>query len=154
MQTFYVGPVSCGVPGTPAGLVEALRRFGSMPLAELAAPAIRLAREGSPVNHEQAYILEILEPIHARLPGTRELYAPEGPDAAGGGDVPLRRSSPRRSNASPPRASAPFYRGEVAAALSDFVVEHGGTLGRGDLAAYEAVERDAGPRRASAAPRS
>src|SRR3954468_5559342 len=57
VQTFYVGPVSCGVPGTPAGLVEALRRFGSMPLEELAVPAIRLAREGAPVNHEQAYIL-------------------------------------------------------------------------------------------------
>ncbi|HVW46486.1 MAG TPA: gamma-glutamyltransferase, partial [Solirubrobacterales bacterium] len=39
-QTFYVGPVSCGVPGTPAGLVEALRRFGSMPLEELVKPAI------------------------------------------------------------------------------------------------------------------
>src|ERR1700753_4051114 len=78
VQTFYVGPVSCGVRGTPAGLVEALRRWGSMPLAELAVPAIRLAREGAPVNHEQAYILEILEPIHARLPGTRELYAPGG----------------------------------------------------------------------------
>ena len=35
----------------------------------------------------------------------------------------------------------PFCRGEVAAALSDFVVENGGTLGRGDLAAYEAIER-------------
>src|ERR1700748_1243956 len=63
-QTFYVGPVSCAVPGTPAGLDEALRRFGSMPLAELCAPAIRLAREGAPVNHEQAYILDILAPIH------------------------------------------------------------------------------------------
>src|SRR5215475_14525098 len=77
-QTFYVGPVSCGVPGTPAGLVEALRRFGSMPLAELVKPAIRLAREGAPVNHEQAYILKILAPIHERLAGTRELYAPQG----------------------------------------------------------------------------
>jgi gamma-glutamyltranspeptidase/glutathione hydrolase len=35
----------------------------------------------------------------------------------------------------------PFYRGEVAATLSDFVVEHGGTLGRGDLAAYAATWR-------------
>ena len=78
VQTFYVGPVSCGVPGTPAGLVEALRRFGSMPLAELVKPAIRLAREGAPVNHEQAYILKILAPIQERLPGTRELYAPQG----------------------------------------------------------------------------
>jgi gamma-glutamyltranspeptidase/glutathione hydrolase len=128
VQTFYVGPVSCGVPGTPAGLDEALRRFGSMPLGELAAPAIRLAREGAPVNHEQAYILEILAPIHERLPGTRELYAPEGRT--------LREAETFRF---PELAEAlerlvvegvaPFYRGEVAAALSDFVIERGGTLG-------------------------
>ena len=35
----------------------------------------------------------------------------------------------------------PFYRGEPAAVLSDFVVEHGGSIGRGDLAAYEAIDR-------------
>jgi gamma-glutamyltranspeptidase/glutathione hydrolase len=140
-QTFYVGPVSCAVPGTPAGLVEALRRFGSMPLAELAAPAIQLAREGSPVNHQQAYILEILEPIHARLPGTRELYAPEGRTLREGETfrfeelgVALERFAAE--------GVVPFYRGEVAAALSDFVIEGGGTLGRGDLAAYAAIERE------------
>src|ERR1700753_3775557 len=62
-QIFSVGPVSCAVPGTPAGLVEALRRFGSMPLAELAAPTIRLGREGAPGHHPQGYIPEILETI-------------------------------------------------------------------------------------------
>ncbi|HTR76241.1 MAG TPA: gamma-glutamyltransferase [Solirubrobacterales bacterium] len=140
VQTFYVGPVSCGVPGTPAGLVEALRRFGSMPPAELVRPAIRLAREGAPVNHEQAYILRILEPIHRRLPGTRELYAPAGRTLREGEvfrfeelAVALERFAAE--------GEAPFYRGEVAAALSDFVVAHGGTLGPGDLAAYTTIER-------------
>jgi gamma-glutamyltranspeptidase/glutathione hydrolase len=41
VQTFYVGPASCGVPGTAAGLEVALERFGTVPLAELAAPAMR-----------------------------------------------------------------------------------------------------------------
>ena len=35
----------------------------------------------------------------------------------------------------------PFCRGEVAAALSEFVTGHGGTLGPADFAAYEAIER-------------
>jgi gamma-glutamyltranspeptidase / glutathione hydrolase len=140
VQTFYVGPVSCGVPGTPAGLVEALRRFGSMPLEELVVPAIRLAREGAPVNREQAYILTILAPIHERLPGTRELYAPEGRTLREGETFRF----PELAEALEllgAEGARPFYRGEVAAALSDFVVEHGGTLGRGDLAAYAAIER-------------
>src|SRR4051794_35323517 len=77
-QTFYVGPASCGVPGTAAGLEQALARFGSIGLGDLIGPGVRLAREGAPVNAEQAYILDILAPIHARLAGTRELYAPGG----------------------------------------------------------------------------
>src|SRR3954454_2709109 len=75
VQTFYVGPVSCGVPGTAAGLELALRRFGTMPLSRLALPGIRLAREGAAVNAEQAYILEILAPIQERWEGARSLYA-------------------------------------------------------------------------------
>ncbi|HVQ59976.1 MAG TPA: gamma-glutamyltransferase [Solirubrobacterales bacterium] len=140
VQTFFVGPASCGVPGTAAGLVHALDRFGSVPLAELVGPGVRIAREGSEVNAEQAYILDILAPIHERLEGTRELYAPRG--------VPLGRGD-RFAFAELAEAlerfgaegAEPFYRGEVAAALSDFVVERGGTLGPGDLASYAAIER-------------
>src|ERR1700761_9198104 len=139
-QTFYVGPVSCAVPGTPAGMVEALRRFGSMPLAELAVPAIRLAREGSPVNYQQAYILEILEPIHARLPGTCELYAPAGRTLREGETFRFEALAEALVRFAA-EGDAAFYRGEVAAALSDFVLANGGTLGRADLAAYVALER-------------
>lgn len=139
-QTFYVGPASCGVPGTAAGLARALERFGSMPLSELTGPGVRLAREGAPVNAEQAYILEILAPIHELMPGTRELYAPRG-TRLGFNEVlafPELAEALERYGA---EGAEPFYRGEVAAAISDFVVQHGGTLGPGDLASYEAVER-------------
>ena len=141
VQTFYVGPASCGVPGTPAGLVRALERFGSAPLADLVAAGVRLAREGAPVNAEQAYILDILAPIHERLPGTRELYAPRGRPLRAG-DVfrfPELAEALERFGA---EGAEPFYRGEVAATLSDFVLADGGTLGRGDLVAYEAIERE------------
>jgi gamma-glutamyltranspeptidase/glutathione hydrolase len=139
-QTFYVGPASCGVPGTAAGLVRALERFGSMPLEALVGPGVRLAREGAPVNAEQAYILDILAPIHDRLPGTRELYRPEGALLRRGERFrfPELAGAIERFGA---EGAEPFYRGELAAALSDFVVAHGGTLGPGDLAAYEAIER-------------
>jgi gamma-glutamyltranspeptidase/glutathione hydrolase len=140
VQTFYVGPASCGVPGTAAGLELALRRFGTAPLVELVAPAIGLAREGAPVNTEQAHILDILAPIHERLEGSRELYAPAG-HALREGDTfrfPELAEALERFGA---EGAEPFYRGEVAAALSEFTVRHGGTLGPTDLASYEAVAR-------------
>jgi gamma-glutamyltranspeptidase / glutathione hydrolase len=140
VQTFYVGPASCGVPGTPAGLELALRRFGTMPLPELVGAGVRLAREGAPVNAEQGYILDILWPIHERLEGTRELYAP-GRRKLGEGDVfrfPELAEALERFGAD---GAEPFYRGEIAAALADRVREQGGTLGPTDLAGYEAIER-------------
>ncbi len=139
-QTFFVGPASCGVPGTAAGLARALERFGTMPLAALAAPAVRLAREGAPLNAQQAYLLEILEPIHARLPGTRELYAPQGRRLREGETFRFAALAEALERFAAEGAE-PFYRGEVAAALAEFVGAQGGTLGPGDLAAYEAIER-------------
>jgi gamma-glutamyltranspeptidase/glutathione hydrolase len=140
VQTFYVGPASCGVPGTAAGLELALRRFGSMPLSHLALPGIRLAREGATVNAEQAYILEILAPIQERWEGARSLYAPGGRRLREGDLLrfPELAEALERFAA---EGAEPFYRGDVAAALSDFVLEGGGTLGRSDLASYAAVER-------------
>src|SRR6266571_3911305 len=38
-QVFNVGAASCGVPGTPAGVCEAMHRWGTVPLADLAADA-------------------------------------------------------------------------------------------------------------------
>jgi len=141
VQTFFVGPASCGVPGTAAGLELALRRFGSMQMADLVGPGVRLAREGAPVNAEQAYILEILWPIHERLAGTRDLYAPDG-RPLGEGDVFRFAELAEALERFGAEGAEPFRRGEVAAALSGFVVEHGGALGPADLAAYEAIERE------------
>jgi gamma-glutamyltranspeptidase / glutathione hydrolase len=140
VQTFYVGPASCGVPGTAAGLELALQRFGTLRPADLTSAGVKLAREGAPINAEQAYILEILWPIHERLAETRELYAPQG-RALGEGDVfrfPELAEALERFGA---EGAEPFYRGEVAAALSGYVAERGGTLGATDLARYEAIER-------------
>jgi gamma-glutamyltranspeptidase / glutathione hydrolase len=146
VQTFYVGAVSCGVPGTALGLEQTLLRFGTMPLAELVKPGVHLAREGAPVNPEQAYILDILEPIHARLTGTRELYAPDGRTLREGElfcFLELAEALERFGA----EGAEPFCRGEIAEALSAHIIEHGGTLGAADFVGYEVIERE--PIRAS-----
>jgi gamma-glutamyltranspeptidase/glutathione hydrolase len=141
VQTFYVGPASCGVPGTAAGLERALQRFGSVPLSDLVEAGVRLAREGAPVNAEQAYILEILAPIHERLEPARELYAPSGRPLREG-DVFRFQDLAEALERFGAEGAEPFCRGEVATALSEYVVAHGGTLGHGDFTAYEPIERE------------
>ena len=94
-----------------------------------------------PVNAEQAYILDILEPIHARLAGTRELYAPAGHTLRQGELFRFAELAEALERFGAEGAS-PFCRGEVAEALSAYVIEHGGTLGADDFADYEVIERE------------
>jgi gamma-glutamyltranspeptidase/glutathione hydrolase len=145
-QVFHIGAASCGVPGTPAGLEHAIERFGSVPLAELAAPAARLAREGHVVEPAHAYFFTILAPILTSSAEGGRVYAPGG-DLLAPGDTFRFAELGDAIERFGTEGSEPFYRGEVAAALSDYVLERGGTLGRDDLAAYEPVEREPVPAR-------
>ena len=141
VQVFHIGASSCGTYGTPAGACAAADRWGTMPLADLAAPAAALARDGVKVNTEQAYVFEILAPIYSSTPEARELFMPEGrvPRA---GDVlydPALAASLERLGTD---GAQPFYEGDIGAAICDRVCELGGTLTTADLAAYRAEPRD------------
>jgi gamma-glutamyltranspeptidase/glutathione hydrolase len=145
-QTFYIGAASCGVPGTPAGLAHALRRFGTAPLSELVKPAIELAWGGVAVNPMQAYIFKILSPILNRYEEGQAIYSPRGSMLVEGESFrfPELAEALERYGAD---GAEPFYEGEVGVALADWVSEKGGTLSREDMAAYEPIERE--PVRAS-----
>lgn len=141
IQVFNVGAASCGVPGMPSGLAEAARRFGSMPLADLAVPGIRLAREGAEVTAQQSYLFRILAPILTAEPVGAAAYWPEGTPLPEGARVripELAETIERLGREGP----EPFYRGDIAAAIAEGVTEAGGTLEAADLAAYETAARE------------
>jgi gamma-glutamyltranspeptidase/glutathione hydrolase len=140
-QVFNVGAASCGVPGVPSGLAEAARRFGTMPLADLAVPGVRLAREGAEVTAQQAYLFRILAPILTAEPTGAAAYWPGGAPVPEGGRVriPELAETIERLGAEGPES---FYRGDIAAAIAARVGEAGGTLARADLDAYETVVRE------------
>ncbi len=141
LQRFNVGPSSCGAYGTPRGLAEALERFGSVPLAELVAAPARAARAGVPVVPLQAFLFEVLEPIFRSTPECEAIYAPGG-RLLGEGDtirLPELGDLLERLGAEGPGF---LYDGDVAAAVSDWVLARGGLLTREDLAAYAPIERE------------
>jgi len=139
-QIFNIGAASCGVPGTPAGLVEAAERFGRVPLAELAAPAAALARDGVQVNPEQAFFLKILAPILTEYEEAAAIYAPDG-RILGAGDGFVFTELGDAIERLGAEGADPFYEGEIAAALTAWVRDRGGTLGVDDLAAYGPIPR-------------
>ena len=76
IQVFHIGAASCGVYGNPLGIAVSSKRFGSMPLADLAAPAARAARDGIEVTPVMRQFFEVLEPIlTTHRGGARDLRA-------------------------------------------------------------------------------
>ena len=61
------GPGSCAVPGVTAGLEDAHRRLGRLPWAELARPAIALARAGVELTPAHADVIDAAQGLPRRL---------------------------------------------------------------------------------------
>jgi gamma-glutamyltranspeptidase/glutathione hydrolase len=138
VQVFHVGAASVATYGCPAGICVAHARFASLPLAELVAPAVRLARQGVALNAHQAYLIELLAPIIASSPEAHALFAATTPRVGEVLRLPEVADGLERLAA---EGAAPFYTGEVATAVCDWIGERGGMLSPADLAAFEVVPR-------------
>ena len=105
VQVFHIGAASCGVYGVPAGVAEASARFGSVPLPDLAAPAVAAARDGVVTNATQALLWELLGPIAFATPESRARYLLDGRRRARATWCAI-PTSPTRSSGWRPRARA------------------------------------------------
>ena len=140
-QVFHVGAASVGTFGFPAGVCAAARRFGTVGLGRLTAPAAALARDGVALNAQQAYIVEILGGIVTSTPEAAALFAPGGRLLRAGD----RLCQPELGDALDRlggEGAAPFYTGDVAAAIVDWLAQRGGTVGAADLRAYAVIDRE------------
>ncbi len=136
-----VGALAVAVPGALAGWCAALAAHGTMPLADVVAPAVALAEAGFTVT---PYLSTCVQDCAADLAGDRDLAAtflPDGAPVAAG--TRLRRpdyaGTLRTIAASGPGA---LYGGPLGQALADFMVEAGGLIGQEDLARYAVRTRE------------
>jgi len=141
VQVFHIGASSAGTYGVPAGIAAAAARFGTMPLSDLAAPAIAHAREGVEVNRPQAFLWNMLSPIAAATVESRARYCVDG-QVPREGDVVRDPELAEGISRLATDGAAPFYTGDIGAAISDWVLARGGTLTRDDLAGYETIARE------------
>src|SRR4051812_32856404 len=82
-QKHHDGKMPSGVLRSvmPAGAdawITALARFGTMSLAEVAAPAIRFAREGFPMYPLMSDFIKSKQAGYARWPANKKVYLPKG----------------------------------------------------------------------------
>ncbi len=136
----FKGGLAAMVPGTVGGLTSALERFGSLPLAQVMAPAIDIAENGMPLNWVLALrLLQELEGLRAN-PKSAEIFLVDGdPGMAHGVDVVRQTDLARTLRLIAEHGPEAFYTGPVAREIVDFVVAHGGLLEMQDMAAYQAT---------------
>ncbi len=132
------GPASVTVPGAISGWVALLDRYGTMSLAEVLAPAIRIAEEGFPVTpiiarqwHSQAARL-------AGDPGARATYLIDGKRGPEAGEWFQNPDLARSFQMLATEGAAVFYGGELGSTLVDGLAELGGNLTLEDLTSHSA----------------
>jgi gamma-glutamyltranspeptidase / glutathione hydrolase len=133
-----LGAMAVGVPGTIAGIFEAHKKFGSLPIAEVLAPVIELAEKGVVVTEKQAQRLAGNRSQIVRISGENTLFAQEFQT----NDTiryPALANTLRRIAKN---GKSEFYNGETARKLVAFLQSKGGIITLEDLALYEAKWRE------------
>jgi gamma-glutamyltranspeptidase / glutathione hydrolase len=134
--------LAVGVPGTVAGLALAHAKYGSgkFTLAQLIAPAIKLAREGFPIEDDVADSLPRGQSRLARWPATTKIFFADGRPLAPGATL-VQRDLADTLAAIAREGPRAFYEGETAEKIATAVRAAGGIMTADDLKHYQALER-------------
>ena len=138
-----VGGRSVGVPGTPALMEDAHRRWGKANWRGLFDPAIKLAEEGFQVSPRLAGLVAEEGEALQRFPTTTDYFFPGG-NAIAAGDMLKNPDYAETLRRLATEGSRAFYTGEIAQGIVDTVrgaEGNPGVMTTDDLAAYRVVER-------------
>ncbi len=129
-----------GVPGAVAGLAEALKSYGSMPLRRVMEPAIRLATVGFRVDSALARSLANEQKRIGRFAGADRFYPGGAPLAVGA--TLVQPELARTLNLIADQGPDAFYHGSIASAIVEEEQRGHGLITEEDLAAYRARWRE------------
>ncbi|MXY31872.1 MAG: hypothetical protein F4179_04995 [Gammaproteobacteria bacterium] len=134
------GYPTVGLPGAVAGLTRLLDEHGTLPLATVMEPAIRYASEGfALLPGEAARQASTAEQLRESEGATLYYIEPDGsPYDAGDHFVQSDLAMVLRRIAS--GGADAFYRGEIARAMADDIVDAGGHVTAAALAGYRAED--------------
>ncbi len=135
------GATAAGVPGSPAGLLFALEKYGTKSLPQVAAPAIRLAREGIVVDQFLAGALAEEGKGLARFPSTRKIFFRDDRPLQQG-EVLVQQDLAATLERFAGGGLQGFYGGRTAELIVAQMQQDGGFVTAQDLAAYAPKERE------------
>jgi gamma-glutamyltranspeptidase/glutathione hydrolase len=137
-----IGYKSVAVPGTVAGLELALKTYGKLKLADVLAPAIRLAEDGFPVSEKLARQLTGERSELQEFNISRRIFLNDG-KMFHPGDTFKQPELAATLKRIAKNGAAEFYRGETAKMIVDDMQRMGGLITLEDLAQYQPKVRQA-----------
>ncbi len=135
------GTLAVGVPGEVAGLIEAHKKFGTLPLSVLAAPAIRLAAEGFAVDVTLRIAVERGLANMKRFPDLGRIYTPNG-EVPKQGEILRQMELAETIRAIAQQGESVFYQGWIGQAIVEAIKKDGGVMTVDDLKNYKAIWRE------------
>ena len=115
---------SAGVPGTVAGLIHALNKYGTMPLSEVLQPAIDIAKHGHIVTPALAQSL-VERTSYAPLDNTAREYFYHNDELLKVGHLWLQPDLEKTLSNIAKQGNSGFYQGDTAKTLIDFIQSRG-----------------------------
>ena len=140
-ETYRFSHKSSAVPGSVAGLAHIVQEYGTMSLAEVLQPAIRLARDGIKVTYDLAADLARSQRLKNNPASLQKFYKPDGSNYEVGELFKQPDLAWTLSEIAEHGVSA-FYSGSVAKKIVAGMEAHNGLITMEDLADYKVLERE------------
>ncbi len=134
------GATSVGVPGSVAGLIYVLKKYGTMKLADVIQPAVELAENGFPLDHSTAESFKEYLNEFKKYPSTFKIFSKNGIPYEEG-DIFKQTDLARTLKIIQKNGRDGFYTGEIADRLIKEIKSLGGYFTNKDLEKYQPVER-------------
>ena len=135
------GTTSAGVPGSVAGLIYALEKYGTMTLAEVIQPAIGLAKNGWRLSERDARYFKENMKTFEKYPSSLKVFTREGKHYEEG-DLFRQPDLAWTLEQIKEKGKDGFYKGMVALLLVRQIKSLGGYITSEDLQKYQPVERN------------
>lgn len=135
------GVTSSGVPGSVAGLIYALEKYGTLPLKEVIQPAIDLAENGFELEFNLAKSFEYELDYFSQYISSKKIFTKDGSPFQEG-DKFIQKDLSNTLKSIRDYSNKGFYEGNIAKLIVDQIKSDGGYITLEDLQSYKPIERN------------
>ncbi len=134
------GWTSSGVPGTVAGLIYALEKYGTMKLKNVIQLAIDLAENGFVLSYKLAESINNFYDDFMKIESSKKIFTKNG-KKFDEGDLFIQKDLANTLKLIRDKGKNVFYKGEVGKKFIDESKKNGGLFTQKDLEEYKVIER-------------